>query len=252
MREFFDVAEIESAFAYCGLPQQSTHRSLQQPQKQQPQVMKQPENNATSIVTIDDTNASSLCIGLLAQYSRRRCDQLKNYVSEDFRFHFSGGPSEGVDVDYFTHNCDAPNPPEWIEVAEWFDENETSAFWWDRSVRRWWLTVQRVCVGYFAARIDRAWCFAVLRMKVARAAALRGPLRTRLADSGKRSGHCRSHASRKRCTPLPQQHSTWSTSNSATATATATATAGTVHRARTQRLASRAPPSNPKRTTARL
>jgi len=81
---------------------------------------------------VDDTNATSLCLGMLAQYSRRRCDQLAHFVAPGiFRFEFSGGPDGGVDLEYLTHNCDAPKPPEWITVQESFVENTTFGDFWD-------------------------------------------------------------------------------------------------------------------------
>ena len=145
MREFFDADEMAGAFAYCGAEEgvkggaaaghPATARyvanAVMNPAGEQHAAANRP---SMETVSIDDSNASSLCFGMLRQYSLRRCDHLKDYVSADFRFHFSGGPDEGVDIDFFTHNCDAPNPPEWIEVLEWFAENETSGYWWDRYV----------------------------------------------------------------------------------------------------------------------
>ena len=54
------------------------------------------------------------------------CFTRARYVAPGFRFEFSGAPAGGVDLEFFTHNCDAPNPPEWITVQESFVQNRTS------------------------------------------------------------------------------------------------------------------------------
>lgn len=89
------------------------------------------EEQQESVLVVDDSNATSLCLGMMALYSHRQCEQMRAFVTPDFRFEFSGGPAGGVDFDFLARNCGAPNPPEWITVQESYVENITLGDFWD-------------------------------------------------------------------------------------------------------------------------
>ena len=150
VRQFYDPAEYADGLAYCPtdlmvgqgprvdgmmraagrggaaparvrVPQPHTHTSSDD-------ATRHLEENADAV---DDTNATALCLGMLADYSRRRCDRLGLYVAPNFRFEFPGAPVGGVDLAFFENNCAAPKPPEWITVQESFVENRTAGYFWD-------------------------------------------------------------------------------------------------------------------------
>lgn len=135
LREYYNASAYQDMLAWCpGAP--SPHVRLTTPLQLTRSAAGAastvaPPPNSIAPRVVNDSSALALCIGMLNQYSHRQCQNLGDYTAPNFRFHYSGGADGGVDLEFFTNNCNVPNPPEWIGVQSSFSENVTSAYWWD-------------------------------------------------------------------------------------------------------------------------